>query len=51
MHYLLLIYEDEKALHARDEKTRNQVFQEYGAHPNGAFRDHRGSSDLELRVT
>lgn len=31
MNYLLLIYEDEKALHARDEKTRNQVFQEYGA--------------------
>jgi len=30
MNYLLLIYEDEKALHARDEKTRNQVFQEYG---------------------
>jgi len=31
MNYLLLIYEDEKALHDRDEKTRNQVFQEYGA--------------------
>jgi hypothetical protein len=31
MNYLLLIYEDEIALHNRDEKTRNQVFQEYGA--------------------
>ena len=31
MNYLLLIYEDEKALHDRDEKTRNQIFQEYGA--------------------
>lgn len=29
MNYLLLIYEDEKALHARDEKTRNEVFAEY----------------------
>lgn len=31
MNYLLLIYEDEQALHDRDEKTRNEVFQEYGA--------------------
>ncbi len=31
MKYLLLIYEDEKALHSRDEETRNQIFAEYGA--------------------
>ncbi len=31
MQYLLLIYEDEKALHDRDEKTRIQVFDEYQA--------------------
>lgn len=31
MNYLLLIYEDEKALHTRDEKTRQQVLGEYGA--------------------
>ena len=29
MNYLLLIYEDEKALHSRDEETREQVFGEY----------------------
>jgi len=27
MNYLPLIYEDEKALHDRDEKTRNHAFQ------------------------
>ncbi len=31
MQYLLLIYEDEKALHDRDEETRNKVFGEYNA--------------------
>jgi len=31
MNYLLLIYEDEKALHDRDEKTRNEVVGEYNA--------------------
>lgn len=31
MQYLLLIYEDEKALQARDEETRAQVFGEYNA--------------------
>lgn len=29
MNYLLLIYEDEKALHSRDETTRDQVLGEY----------------------
>jgi hypothetical protein len=31
MQYLLLIYEDEKALHSRDEQTRNQIMGEYQA--------------------
>ena len=29
MNYLLLIYEDEKALHDRDDETRERVFGEY----------------------
>ncbi len=31
MNYLLLIYEDEKALQARDEKNRNEVIGQYNA--------------------
>jgi len=31
MNYLLLIYEDEKALQDRDEKTRNEVIGQYNA--------------------
>jgi hypothetical protein len=31
MKYLLLIYEDEKTLQARNEATRNQVFADYRA--------------------
>jgi hypothetical protein len=31
MQYLLLIYEDEKALQDRDEETRTKVFGEYNA--------------------
>ena len=30
MNYLLLIYEDEKALQANDERTRDALFAEYG---------------------
>lgn len=31
MQYLLLIYEDEKALQARDEEARNEIFGQYNA--------------------
>ena len=31
MNYLLLIYEDETALHDRDEKTQTEIFAEYQA--------------------
>ena len=34
MNYLLLIYEDEKALHEHDEQTRNVLFAEYGQFTN-----------------
>lgn len=31
MNYLLLIYEDENVLHNRDQKTKNEIFEEYGS--------------------
>jgi len=34
MQYLLLIYEDEKALKDRDDETRNKIFGEYRAFTN-----------------
>lgn len=38
MNYLLLIYEDENALHGRDEKSKAEIFEEYGAF-TGSIRE------------